>query len=243
MARTTRRQLLAGLTGASAALALVSPLRTLAAAPALPLPAGPMRLTRELVRELDDSIRITVRRGWVVGFAHQARGIVVLGTQVSASVDAPPNLAQLAQIEEQRDTQGMFPIMLTETGLVLASSNAAATAQDIAAALRAAEKLIAARADSGTERDHLQRYLAEIHHTGSGQFETLPPDLFFPADTPQRRVETVILPGGLTGEFALSWKARAAPGTGWLMDCERQIVTRIDTLERRSREVWTMAPI
>lgn len=242
MAGTTRRQLLAGLTGAGAALALPAPLRALAAA-ALPLPEGPMRLTRELVRELGDGAAITVRRGWDIGFARQARGIVVSGTQVSVAVDAPPSLAQLARIEEQRDTGGMFPIMLADTGLILASGNAAAPAQDIAAALRAAEKLIAARTDNGAERNALRRYLGEIHRAGSGQFDSLPPDLFFPATIPQRRVETVSLPGGLSGEFTLSWEARTAPGAGWMAECEREIVTRIDTLERRSREVWTMGPI
>jgi hypothetical protein len=241
MAGTTRRQLLAGLTGAGAALALAAPLRALATA--LPLPEAPMRLTRELVRELGDGATITVRRGWDVTFARQARGIVVSGTQVSVSVDTPPNLDQLARIEEQRGTQGMFPIMLSEAGLILASGNAAVPADDIAAALRAAEKLIAARTDSGAERDNLRRYLAEIHRAGSGQFDTLPPDLLFPSGTPQRRIETVSLPGGLAGEFELVWEARPAPGTGWLLTGERQIATRVEALERRSREVWTMGPI
>lgn len=242
MAGTTRRQLLAGLTGAGAALALAAPRRAFAAAsPALP--EGPMRLTRELVRELGDGAAITVRRGWDIGFARQARGIMVAGVQVNVAVDAPPSLAGLARIEQQRDTQGMFPIMLAETGLILASGNAAAPAEDIAAALRAAEKLIAERSGSGAERDNLRRYLAELHRAGSGQFDTLPPDLFFPATSPQRRVETVSLPDGTRGEFELARNARAASGTGWLIDCERVIVTRIAGLERRSRELWSMRPI
>ena len=110
------------------------------------------------------------------------------------------------------------------------------------AALRAAEKMIATRPQSEARRDNLRRYLAEVHRAGSGQFDTLPPDLFAPAGPPQRRVETVSLPGGLNGTFELLWEATAAPARGWLSSGERQIITRIEELERRSREVWTLGP-
>jgi hypothetical protein len=241
MAGTTRRRLLAGLIGAGGMAALAPPLRALSVA-ALPLPEGMMRLGRELVRELGDGAAITVRRGWDITCARQARGIVISGTQVSVSVDAPPNLAELARIEQQRSTAAMFPIMLSEAGLILAAGAAPAQPADLAAALRAAEQMIAARPQSEAQRDNLRRYLAEVHRAGAGQFETLPADLFAPAGTPQRRVETVSLPGGLTGTFELVWEARAAPGTGWLSTGQRQIVTRIEGLERRSREVWTLGP-
>jgi hypothetical protein len=242
MAGTTRRRLLTGLMAAGGILALAPPLRALASAP-LPLPGGPLRLTRELVRELGDGTAISVRRGWDVTFARQARGIMIAGTQVSASVDAPPSLADLARIEQQRSTAAMFPIMLTDAGLILASGTANAAPDDMAAALRAAEKMIAARPQSEGQRDNLRRYLAEIHRAGAGQFEALPPDLFVPAGTPLRRVEPVSLPGGMTGAFELVWEARANPDTGWLVSGQRQIITRIAELERRSREVWTLDPI
>lgn len=238
MAGTTRRRLLAGLFAAGGTLALTPPLRAMAGA-ALALPEEPMRLARVLVRDLGNGAAITVRREWEVRFARQARGIVIAGSQTSASVDAPPNLAELARIEQQRDTAAMFPIMLSEAGLVAASGSAPA---DLGAALRAAEKMIATRPQSEARRDNLRRYLAEVHRAGSGQFDTLPPDLFAPAGPPQRRVETVSLPGGLNGTFELLWEATAAPASGWLSSGERQIITRIEELERRSREVWTLGP-
>ena len=239
MAGTTRRRLLAGLLAAGGTLALAPQLRAMASA-ALALPEGPMRLTRELVRELGDGAAITVRRAWDVSFTSQSRGIVISGTQVSASVDAPPSLVQLAQIEQQRDTAAMFPIMLSDTGLVVASGSAPA---GLGAARRTAETMIATRPQNEARRDNLRRYLAEVHRAGSGQFDALPPDLFVPAGTPQRRVETVSLPGRLTGAFELLWDARGAPGSGWLIEGQRQIITRIEELERRSREVWTLGPI
>lgn len=241
MSGTTRRRLLAALLAGGGSLALAAPLRAAAMA-ALALPAGPMRLGRALTRELGDGAAITVRRSWDLAIARQARGFVITGTQVSAAVDAPPSLAELARIEQQRPTQAMFPIMLSETGLILASGNNAPAPADLAAALRAAEAMIAGRPQSEARRDNLRRYLAEIHRAGAGQFETLPADLFVPAGSPQRRIEEVSLPDGLTGAFEVLWEARAAPDSGWLVEGERQIITRIEALERRSREVWTLGP-
>ena len=82
---------------------------------------------------------------------------------------------------------------------LLARLRAAGGTLALAPPLRAGENMIAARPQSETLRDNLRRCLAEIHRADSGQFETLPPDLFVPAGTPQRRVEEVSLPGGLTG--------------------------------------------
>ena len=125
---------------------------------------------------------------------------------------------------------------------LLARLRAAGGTLALAPPLRAGENMIAARPQSDPLRDNLRRYLAEIHRADSGQFETLSPDLFVPVGTPQRRVEEVSLPGGLTGAFELLWGARAAPDSSWLIEGQRQIITRIEALERRSREVWTLGP-
>lgn len=241
MAGTTRRTLLTGLVAAGFASGLIArPAALLAALPALRLPAGAMRLERELVRSLGDGQAVTVRRSWDIGFAQQARGIVVSGAQVAVAVDAPENLAALARIEEQRDTAAMFPIMLSDNGRILAGGKGEAPADDLAAAMRAAERMIAARPQSETRRDDIRRYLAELHRAGSGLFETLPADLFYPSGEAVEKVESVALPDGLTGEFALSWRARAVPDAGWLAEGERAITTRIEGLERRSQEVWRL---
>jgi hypothetical protein len=149
MAGTTRRTFLAGLVAAGFASGLIArPAALLAALPALRLPVGAMWLERELVRSLGDGQAVTVRRSWDIGFAQQARGIVVSGAQVAVSVDAPENLAALARIEEQRDTAAMFPIMLSDNGRILAGGKGEAPADDLAAAMRAAERMIVARPQS-----------------------------------------------------------------------------------------------
>jgi hypothetical protein len=54
-----------------------------------------------------------------------------------------------------------------------------------------------------------------------------------------RRQRGILVAGRQTGAQV---DARATPGEGWLAEGERTILTRIDTLERRSREVWSLAP-
>jgi hypothetical protein len=234
---------LAGLIGAGFASGLIArPVVLLAASAALRLPGGAMRLDRELVRSLGDGQAITVRRSWEIGFAPQARGIVISGVQVAVAVDAPDNLAALARIEEQRDTAAMFPIMLSDSGRILGGGDGETPPDDLAAAMRAAERMIAVKPQPEARREAIRRYLAELHRAGSGLFETLPADLFYPSGDAMEKVESVALPDGLTGEFALSWRARAVPDAGWLAEGERAIVTRIEGLERRSKEVWRLRP-
>lgn len=243
MAGSTRRRLLAGLLGAGVAGGLGALAgRLQAAEEGLRLPTQAMLLERSLVRELGGGAAITVRRVWRITFARQGRGAVVSGTQVSASVDAPPALAELARIEEQREERGLFPVLLSDTGLIVSHGTGAAQPGDLAAALRAAEGLIARMPAPPSERDAIRRYLAELDRAGASQFDSLPADLLFPAGTPLRRLETLALPEGRTGEFELVWEARAAPETGWLAEGERRIATRIAGQERRSREVWRLRP-
>lgn len=239
MGSGTRRTVLAGLMGVAAGGAAL-PLA--GQAPGLPLPAGDMLLTRVLVRELGDGAAITVRREWRIAFARQGRGIGITGTQTACRVETPPALAALARIEQERSTQALFPILLSEAGLVIAHGAAEVSRADMARALREAEGLIARLARSEEQQDGLRRYLGAMLGSAEGQFETLPADLFFPSGRPQRRVESLALPDGLAGQFELAWEARAVAQGRILAEGERQVVTRLAGRERRSREVWSLRP-
>lgn len=83
------------------------------AAPTVSLPTGPKRLSRILKLGLFDGGAITVTRRWRVNFAPQGSGIAINGAQVYADVDAPRTLSRLAEIERNRDTNAMFPILLS----------------------------------------------------------------------------------------------------------------------------------
>jgi hypothetical protein len=244
MDANTRRAMLAMLLGAGAVSVFSARPGPLSAAPALPLrlPETPLGLARVLQRGQGEAAAITVRRRWEVRFTRQARGIVVTGQQTAAEVSAPPHLAELARIEQQRDASAMFPVMLAEDGAIMATGSAPASADTIGAALRAAEAMIARQPVPAEERERYRLYLAQVHRAGAGVLDTLPADLFFPTSAPIARNEVLSLPDGLTGSFALRYAGEPHADAPWLKRAERHVVTRIGGLERMASEVWTLGP-
>ena len=251
MSASTRRRFVSALLGMGITAALGPLLRPLHAAanPPLRLPDQPLRLLRVLERGMgtgetgDETAAIIVQRSWEVRFERQARGIIASGRQISTEVSAPPQLAELARIEQQRDASAIFPLMLSESGALLTPAAASGESDAVAAALRAAEALIARQPLPAAERARIGRYLAEVHRAGASLLETLPDDLLFPAGVPINRRETVALPDGLTGEFALHYEALPQADAPWLARAERRVVTTVKGRERRSAEVWTLGPL
>lgn len=242
---TTRRTVLALLLaagGAGGSLMRPDPVSA-ALAPPLRLPERPLRLARLLQRGVGETAVITVRREWEVWFEHQGRGIVVSGRQLMAEVSAPPHLADLARIEQQRDASGLFPIMLTEQGILLPGGEARAVSDEVGKAMRAAEALIARQRVPTGERERYRHYLGEVHRAGTGLLDRVPPDLFFPTGEPIRRSETLALPEGMIGSFWLDYMSEPHPDAPWLKQAERHVVTRIAGLERVASEVWTLGEL
>lgn len=237
---STRRTLLATLLGAGAAC-LVRPHQA-AASVTLRLPETPLHLERQLERGVGENGVIRVRRRWEVFFERQGRGIALSGRQIAAEVSAPPHLAQLAQIEQQRDTSAMFPLLLGEDGTILITGDAAASEDAINTTLRMAEAMIARQPMPGDERERLRYYLAQVHGAGTNLLEVLPPDLFFPRGAPTRMSDTVTLPDGLVGRFALTYAARAQADAPWLARAERRIESEVGGMVRAASEVWSLNP-
>jgi hypothetical protein len=210
----------------------------------LRLPDRPLHLTRLLERGLDESgtAAITVRRWWEVAFERQGRGIVVSGRQVGAEVTAPPALAELARIEQARDASNLFPLMLSDRGVILSAPTPPESDAAVSAALRLAEGMIARQPLPATEKAQLRHYLAEMQRAGAGLLDALPGDLLFPASAPVEYSETVALPEGLTGRFTLSYRSEPQSDAPWLARAERRVVTVIGSSERRAAEVWTLGP-
>lgn len=210
------------------------------AARGVALPTGPMLLTRLIERGLSGGAVLSVERSWEIQFTRQGQGIAITGSQVSAKVDAPDNLASLAQIEESRSTDGMFPLLLSDTGLLVATGRYIQIT-DIERAAQEARAIIAKRPIPADARAELAKYLGQLQRSGAKLLDEMPKDLFFPETEPLRTFRKVSLPGGLEGEFEVTHQASIASGANWLERSERKVITRIGTSERRSREVWSMA--
>lgn len=245
MIAKTRRTFLTALLGAGAVGGLRGMIAPLHAAPGLlvplRLPETAMRLERMLERGVGDASAITVRRIWAMRCERQGRGIMISGEQISAEVSAPPHLAAIARIEQQRDTSTMFPLMLAEDGSILSVGNVPAPSAAVTDALRAAQAMIARQTVPADDRERYRLYLAQVHQAGATALDTLPPDLLFPVGTPFEQSQVVALPGGLTGQFTLRYTAEPQADAPWLKRAERRVTTQVAGLTRSANEVWTLS--
>ncbi|NBC88990.1 MAG: hypothetical protein GVX90_05810, partial [Alphaproteobacteria bacterium] len=154
---------------------------------------------------------------------------------------APADLAAIASIEEQRDTDHMWPILLSQEGTIIGAGGGI-PAQDRAAAMREAERLIAAKRLSADEARRHRALLAQLQYVGGTLLAHLPDDLFFPRGEPVRRSEAMALPDGSEGRFEVVYLALRTTGRDWLGEAMREIVTRVGEEEMRAREDWRLEP-
>lgn len=208
----------------------------------VPIPEGPMRLLRRLERSLIGGDQLIVTREWRVEFRGEGDAIAIGGIQIDAQVDAPASLAALAAIEQSRSTDTMWPIMLSSDGMIVAAGRDT-TEADLAAALSEAKKIIIKRGAPAAQQAAHRQFLAELERTRTTLLDRLPEDLFFPVGTPMRVVRPIELPGGLMGEFEVSYDAIPAVENGWLGRAERRITTRIGQVEQHANELWELSEL
>lgn len=242
MVGISRRSALAGLFGMGALSVSgvwSAPARALAH---VSLPSGPMRLSRVVERSLVDGASIRVERIWDLTFASQSQGISVTGVQIEAQVDAPSNLASIAEIERERSTDSMWPILLGEDGAIMAASSGTRE-EDLSAALREAERMISARDIPAPSIAQQRTYLARLQQASSSLLDQLPRDLFYPTGLPIRSYEEMELPGGIKGSFELTYEANKVPEHGWLDRAIRRVVTHVGESENSATERWALREI
>jgi hypothetical protein len=206
---------------------------------ALTLPTGAMILHRRLERGMADNATIAVEREWTVRFDRQGSGAAIAGAQLTVRVDAPPVLSKLAQIEADRSTDAMFPILLADSGAILAAGDFI-LGSDVDRAMAEAGQIIAERPIPAEVKDEQLYYLAILQRSAGKVLDQLPADLFFPVTSPARITGTIPLPDGTKGEFEATYAANFAPDGAWLDRAEREVISRIGASERRSREVWSL---
>ena len=200
-----------------------------------------MVLSRRLERPLSDGQKIVVTRKWLVRFTNFSQGISVSGHQIDVQVDAPMNLAALADIERNRSTDGMFPILLTPSGLISTAGNREA-ASDVARAVRTVENMIAESGASRGEQLAAAQMLAQLQMASGSMFDNLPPDLFFPRGKAVHDIRPVYLPDGSKGQLELDYDAQTAPAASWLHHASRKIVTKLGDSARYALEIWSLEP-
>lgn len=203
-------------------------------------PSTPLVLTRTLYRDLADGKQVVVTRRYAIRFTAQGDGYRVDGTLIDATVDAPPFLSRLADLERQRPDSGVFPAMLDGRGMIRSGGAGKLDPRTRQQALDRAQTMIAgAPAPAGARRE-TSALLGQV--AGSSGGSSWPVFLFNPG--PAERVERrqMALPDGGQGEVEVRIRADGLQPGGLPQRLERVVVTRLAGTERTSREVWTIAP-
>lgn len=202
-------------------------------------PSEPMRLTRVLERELGDGNAVTVTRSWRVRFVAHGDGYRVEGEEIAATVDAPPRLAMLAQVEREKPDAAPFPITLDAAGLIV--DERAAGAAPIPGLAEAARTYLQDAPDK--RRSDAMRYVLAVQQAGARMTSAWPEDLFYPATPPRSERRTLALPGGGSGTISVSFDGTLGDEGRHLAAAERHIVTTIGGDARASHESWRLDPI
>ena len=201
-----------------------------------------MVLSRTVIRELADGKQIVVTRSFRVQFVAMANGFVLTGTPIAVSVDVPPVLAQLGELERRRSEPGPFPMSLDSLGFIHpAASGATADTGTRQVAKHAATGIIrAVAAPTETKRDAVGLLGAMAADPRTSPWPT---DLFVAHDGERRLHRSLALADGSLGEIEVLLRVGKWLPCGIPALFERIITTKLSGTQRVSRELWKLDPI
>lgn len=203
-------------------------------------PAQDIILTRTVWRDLHDGKRIKALRRYALRFTAQPAGYRVDASLIDTVVEAPPQLALLAEIERRRGDAATFVLQLDPLGRILAEEAPAraATHRQLAGSARG---IIAGAPLSAGERAQTAEMLGQLLAASAGS-GALPADLFNPAVVQSRESRRIALPGGGEGEVEIELTV-SRPGASALPErFERTITTTLGGARRVSREEFLIGP-
>lgn len=224
-------------------VATILPRAALAAPPAPAFAPGdaPLRLIRRVERELRDGALLVVERAWSVRFLPQGSGYRLEGRQADVTVDAPAELAFLADMERSRVEHGMFPLLLSQGGEIMGQSAAPAD-EALGHAIEAVRGKLARQFGEGDERAAAERFLTQLQRAGEQALAGWPAILFAPGTIDHAEQREVPLPDGRIGEVVIRTLATSDSETGLMQRFERRVETRIGSSARTGLERFTLAP-
>lgn len=202
-------------------------------------PSAPMLLTRTLRRSLSDGREVISRRRYELHFLRDGDGFRVEGRLIDSSVEAPPVLHALAEIERTRPDSGLFPMRLDATGLIIPEASAPSAEARRQAASQAAAQ-IRGSAMSSAQKETALGSLGQF--AAQGAQTPVPLDLFRPA--PGRHVESreVAMPDGGQGLITIEIDATPSTRGPLLATLDHTITTALGTDRRVVTEQWALLP-
>lgn len=223
--------------------AAVLPVIALAAPADAPAPAGtfappqrPMVLTRTLRRPLPDGQEIITLRSYLLRFTPADDGFRIDGDLLAVTVDAPPALQAIAELERRRPDTGLFPMRLGPDGMLKAGNPAPAGRARTAAVDQVQSRIDALPLPAP---DAAQALAFAGQFRGGGGGTPWPRDLFRPAPGKRQEDRAVPLPGGAQGSVRILTHTAITP-KGLLASYTRRITTDMGRDRRVSIEEWSL---
>lgn len=202
-------------------------------------PAGTTLLTRSVLRSLPDGKEIVASRTYALRFVPDGSGYRVEGTQVDCTVDAPPSLRGLAEIENKRVDVGLFPLWLDGSGRIVASKDSGDPERQREAALAVASRFGGASLAPG-EKAQATGFVRQLVERGGG-LAAWPADLFVAAHGERSEARRLALPDGAEGTVTVATKAGGALASG-PATLERTVTTELGNHRSVVRETWSLRP-
>ena len=205
-------------------------------------PSAPLMLIRTVTRELSDGKQIVVKRSFRVQFVASGGGYVLTGAPIGVSVNVPPVLERLGDLERRRSEPGPFPLSIDGRGLIQAASTvenpdrqAREGARQIGSGLVQATSI-----PDQTKHDTIQ-VLGSM--AGDPRGSPWPTDLFSAKDAERHQHRSVALADGSQGEVDVVLRVEKWLPCGIPALFERVVITDLSGTRRVSREVWSLEPL
>lgn len=203
-------------------------------------PTGEMLYHRGIKRILLGGASIEVTRSYTVQFEPVRSGFRVEGHQVSVDIQAPANLREYFQLEEERVESGVFPLMLDWAGQIIDGESSLLSPQ-VEQALAAMNRQLQSSTHAPRGADELTLMIDSLHQAGTALTSQLPRDLFAPVEAFRQQAREIALPWGEAGAVSTAFRAKSDPETGLMREAQRDVVTRLSGQERRMQEFWHLA--
>lgn len=211
-------------------------------------PDTPLLLSRTVWRSLLDGKEIVSHRRYRVRIVPHGDGYEVDGELIDCSVEAPPPLAALAELERSRPEGALFPAYLDANGRILGNPGSGPGPGNPASGpgpavrregAREAKRLVNNSAVASPDKAQITSHIDQIVN-GAGA-AAWPADLFNPVRPESREHRRITLPDGSQGDISVTVAAHGRLGGGLPHSVERTVVSELEGTRKVSREQWTIA--
>ena len=198
-------------------------------------PESSLLLSRTLVRSLPDGNTITTRRDYEVRITRAGDGFRVDGKLIDVGVEVPPSLRALAEIERRRLDDGLFPIQLDASGMIVAG-----VIPDSVRSLGQAANLVSERiGGSGLSALDMLQAQAFVARLRSGAARSKwPDDVFRPALGRRNESRRLTLPDGGVGQVVIEIAGQGPGPRGQIAAVDRVVTTDLGGDQRVTHERW-----